>query len=116
MKRDAVASIDEPRCIGCARCLEACPVDAIVGASGLMHTIVEPWCIGCKLCLPPCPVDCIDLVPAAGRWTAALARAAQKRYRARKSRLERAMPAPRARARAERRALLAAVLERRRGR
>ena len=71
MKRDAVALIDEPRCIGCTLCIEACPVDAIVGASGLMHTVVEPWCIGCGLCLPPCPVDCIDMAPAAERWSAA---------------------------------------------
>src|SRR3990167_8362725 len=83
MKRDAVALIDEPRCIGCTLCIEASPVDDIVGASGLMHTVVEPWCIGCGLCLPPCPVDCIDMAPAAERWSAALARAAPERPRAR---------------------------------
>jgi electron transport complex protein RnfB len=116
VKRDAVALIDEARCIGCTRCIEACPVDAIVGASGLMHAVVEPWCIGCKLCLPPCPVDCIDMVPAVERWSAAFARAAQRRHRARKERLERSSPAPRARASAERRAVLAAALQRKRGR
>src|SRR6186997_1197660 len=60
MKRAAVAVIDESRCIGCTLCIDACPVDAIVGASRLMHTVVEPWCIGCMLCIPPCPVDCIE--------------------------------------------------------
>ena len=64
MKRATVAFIDEARCIGCARCIDACPVDAIVGARGFMHTVAAPLCIGCDLCLPPCPVDCIDLVPA----------------------------------------------------
>ena len=63
MKRAAVALIDESRCIGCTLCIDACPVDAIVGASQLMHTVVEPWCIGCMLCIPPCPVDCIELLP-----------------------------------------------------
>ncbi len=116
MKRDAVALIDEARCIGCTRCIDACPVDAIIGANGLMHTVVEPWCIGCKLCLPPCPVDCIDMVPARGRWSAVLARAAQDRHAARSLRLARARPAPRAREPAERRAVLAAALERKRGR
>ena len=65
MKRDKVALVDESRCIGCTLCIAACPVDAIVGAQSLMHTVVEPWCIGCGLCLPPCPVDCIAMVPRA---------------------------------------------------
>jgi Na+-translocating ferredoxin:NAD+ oxidoreductase subunit B len=59
-----VAWIDEERCIGCARCLPACPVDAIVGASRQMHTVIAAQCTGCELCLPPCPVDCIELRPA----------------------------------------------------
>ena len=57
----AVAVIDEARCIGCAHCLAACPVDAIVGAHQLMHTVIEAECTGCELCIAPCPVDCIDL-------------------------------------------------------
>ena len=59
-----VAWIDEARCIGCARCLAPCPVDAIVGASKYMHTVLADRCTGCELCLPPCPVDCIELRPA----------------------------------------------------
>ena len=56
-----VAWIDEERCIGCARCLPVCPVDAIVGAPRLMHTVLAARCTGCELCLAPCPVDCIEL-------------------------------------------------------
>jgi electron transport complex protein RnfB len=56
-----VAWIDESRCIGCARCLAPCPVDAIVGAAKYMHTVLVERCTGCELCLPPCPVDCIEL-------------------------------------------------------
>lgn len=65
-----VAFIREADCIGCARCLPACPVDAIVGAPQFLHTVIEGECTGCELCLEPCPVDCIDLVaarPAQGR-------------------------------------------------
>ena len=58
-----VAVIDEERCIGCAKCLPACPVDAIVGAQRFMHTVLSAQCNGCELCLPPCPVDCIDMRP-----------------------------------------------------
>ena len=57
----AVAVIDESRCIGCALCIEACPVDAIVGAAKFTHTVIADECTGCELCLPPCPVDCIEL-------------------------------------------------------
>lgn len=58
-----VAWIDEARCIGCTKCIQACPVDAIVGASRFMHTVIADECTGCELCIPPCPVDCIDLRP-----------------------------------------------------
>lgn len=58
-----VAIIDENTCIGCTLCIQACPVDAIVGAAKHMHTVIEAECTGCKLCLPPCPVDCILMVP-----------------------------------------------------
>ena len=57
-----VVIIDELLCIGCTLCIQACPVDAIVGAAKLMHTVIESECTGCDLCLPPCPVDCIDII------------------------------------------------------
>lgn len=60
-----IALIDEARCIGCLLCIQACPVDAIVGARGYMHTVLVDECTGCELCLPPCPVDCIDLLATA---------------------------------------------------
>ena len=58
----AIALIDESRCIGCALCLPACPVDAISGAAGHMHTVIARHCTGCELCIPACPVDCIAMV------------------------------------------------------
>jgi Na+-translocating ferredoxin:NAD+ oxidoreductase subunit B len=58
-----VALIDEDACIGCAKCLPPCPVDAIVGAHKHMHTVVLSLCTGCELCVAPCPVDCISMVP-----------------------------------------------------
>ena len=59
----AVAVIDENTCIGCTLCIQACPVDAIVGAAKQMHTIIARQCTGCELCLPPCPVECIGMRP-----------------------------------------------------
>ncbi|MBI4191991.1 MAG: RnfABCDGE type electron transport complex subunit B [Betaproteobacteria bacterium] len=61
-KPPAVAVIDEALCIGCTLCIQACPVDAIVGAAQFMHTVIAHDCTGCELCLPPCPVDCIRMV------------------------------------------------------
>jgi len=62
--RPVVAWIDESACIGCVKCIQACPVDAIVGASRFMHTVIAEQCTGCELCIPPCPVDCIIMRPA----------------------------------------------------
>jgi electron transport complex protein RnfB len=59
---DSVVIIREAECIGCTKCIQACPVDAIIGASKRMHTVLADWCTGCNLCIPPCPVDCIDIV------------------------------------------------------
>jgi len=61
----SVALIDEQLCIGCTLCIQACPVDAIVGSSKLMHTVIAEQCTGCELCLPPCPVECIVMQPLA---------------------------------------------------
>ncbi len=61
-KPPVVALIVEEDCIGCTKCIQACPVDAIIGAPKQMHTVIADLCTGCELCLPPCPVDCIDLV------------------------------------------------------
>lgn len=61
----SVAVIDESLCIGCFHCRNACPVDAIIGAHQLMHTVIESECTGCELCIAPCPVDCISMRPLA---------------------------------------------------
>ncbi len=62
-KLPAYAQIEEQTCIGCTLCIQACPVDAILGAAKQMHTVIGRECTGCELCLPPCPVDCITMVP-----------------------------------------------------
>tara|TARA_R110002110_G_scaffold415561_2_gene651027 strand:+ start:262514 stop:263125 length:612 start_codon:yes stop_codon:yes gene_type:complete len=62
-KLPSVAFIREAECIGCTKCIQACPVDAILGAAKQMHTVIVSECTGCDLCVEPCPVDCIDMIP-----------------------------------------------------
>ncbi|MEN8175174.1 MAG: electron transport complex subunit RsxB [Pseudomonadota bacterium] len=64
-KAPALAVIDEAVCIGCTLCIQACPVDAILGAAKQMHTVIADECTGCELCLAPCPVECIHMIPIA---------------------------------------------------
>ena len=99
-----VAVIDENACIGCTLCMQACPVDAIVGAAKQMHTVIAELCTGCDLCVPPCPVDCIAMVPVTGTrtgwdaWSQDEADAARARHDRRMARLERERAAAEARA------------------
>jgi Na+-translocating ferredoxin:NAD+ oxidoreductase subunit B len=124
-KPPAVARIDEPACIGCTLCIRACPVDAIVGATNVMHTVIAAECSGCELCLPACPVDCIAMVETGEPTTHRdrLRRAAhyKRRFMAREERLERdrAEHLAAAREKAEerrKRATIARVMERARQR
>src|SRR4029450_5434930 len=82
-----IAEIDEDLCIGCTLCIEACPVDAIVGAPKRMHTVLQALCTGCGLCIAPCPVACIAMAPAGGVWSCEDAHAARDRHDARIRRL-----------------------------
>jgi len=90
-----VVLIDEAWCIGCTLCIKACPVDCIVGAPKVMHTVIESLCTGCELCIPVCPVDCIaieDATPGASGWAAwspAQADEARERYALHRRRSER---------------------------
>lgn len=90
-----VAVIDENLCIGCTLCIQACPVDAILGAAKQMHTVIPQLCTGCDLCVAPCPVDCIAMVEATpgktgwDAWSQQQADAARQRYRFRQFRLQR---------------------------
>ncbi|HQR11765.1 MAG TPA: RnfABCDGE type electron transport complex subunit B [Casimicrobiaceae bacterium] len=127
-----VAVIDEAACIGCTLCIQACPLDAIIGAQKRMHAVLPSLCSGCELCVPPCPVDCIALPPAARAWTAADASAARTRADKRTARLargeriarrakagahpEQAAPEGDAHDRARRQAAVAAALARARAR
>jgi electron transport complex protein RnfB len=97
-----LARIVEADCIGCTKCIQACPVDAIVGAAKLMHTVMPADCTGCELCVPACPVDCIELepMPAEQAQSMAHADAARAHFQRREARL--------AREQAEREAELAA--------
>jgi electron transport complex protein RnfB len=121
-----VARIDEIACIGCTLCVAACPVDAIVGAANLMHTVLADRCTGCGLCVAPCPVDCIALLPAGRAWTRADADLARSRFeehaqRAEKKAAKRAtdgthLAAREDAARARRQAAIGAALARARAR
>jgi electron transport complex protein RnfB len=90
-----LAVIDEDWCIGCTLCLDACPVDCIVGGPKQMHTVIDALCTGCELCIPVCPVDCIALVDASGprtgwdAWSAEQAAEARERFAWHRTRLER---------------------------
>ena len=90
-----LAVIDEAWCIGCTLCMKVCPVDCIVGASKLMHTVIDLECTGCELCVPACPVDCISMTPVTGErtgwqaWSPAKAHESRERYVFRSHRLER---------------------------
>ena len=82
-----VARIDEGACIGCTLCIQACPVDAIIGAQKRLHGILPSLCSGCELCIAPCPVDCITMEPAGRSWEPADAQSARMRFRARAARI-----------------------------
>ena len=117
-----VARIDEAACIGCTLCIDACPVDAIVGAAKRMHTVLAALCTGCELCVAPCPVDCITMVASGRAWGVEDARTAGERYRLRNGRIAaKAAEAsikktPEDAERAKRRAVVAAALARARSR
>jgi electron transport complex protein RnfB len=113
------ARIDESYCIGCTLCIDACPVDAILGGPKQMHVVLPHLCSGCELCIAPCPVDCIVMESAKRAWSAADAAAARSRHRAHNARrarderiADRGATAPTLDAAANRAATVAAALER----
>lgn len=84
--------IREAECIGCKKCIQACPVDAIIGTSKLMHTVIADICTGCELCIEPCPMDCIDIVPSievTEKEQLLISNASRERYLQRNDRLKR---------------------------
>lgn len=83
-----LARIEERHCIGCTLCIQACPVDAIVGANKYMHTVIGSRCTGCELCITPCPVDCISMFPANRQWSNDDATRAWQHYQAHETRLK----------------------------
>lgn len=84
-----IAKIEAEKCVGCTKCIDACPVDAIVGAPQMLHTVIDQDCIGCKLCISPCPMDCIiiEQKPSVDKYK--LAAHAKTRYQAKIRRLKR---------------------------
>jgi len=112
-----VARIDERACIGCTLCIDACPVDAIIGAPKRMHGVLTALCSGCELCIAPCPVDCIAMVPTNREWTRDDATAARARHAARERRMSvAASPARRGEEARAREAAVASALRRARAR
>ncbi len=81
-----VARIDPQACIGCARCLPPCPVDAILGAQRVLHSVIADWCTGCELCLPACPVDCIHMDARTAAQPEPEPAASRRRHRAHQAR------------------------------
>jgi electron transport complex protein RnfB len=107
-----VASIDNDACIGCTKCILACPVDAIVGAARHQHHVLADRCTGCDLCLPPCPVDCIAMVAVDQAWSPADQARGRANHQARGVRLSALAAPPRQRQPSDPRATLAAPAER----
>lgn len=87
-KPKSIAVIDEAQCIGCVKCIVACPVDAIVGAAKWMHTVIAAECTGCELCVAPCPIDCISMIPLKNVDFAPSNLHAKQRYESREQRKE----------------------------
>jgi electron transport complex protein RnfB len=109
-----VAVIQEDLCIGCTKCIQVCPVDAIVGAAKLMHTVISDDCTGCRLCIEPCPMDCIDLLALEDTPAEAQRKAdkARQHYERRQTRLEPSTPIPTTAAEISKKDYLAAALAR----